>query len=690
MEKRCLLAAFAMGCSVNMLFAQVSSQGNATTEKNVYLNEVVVTGTGTEHYLKDAPVQTEVITSKALQSYQGRSIDDLLGSLCASLSFNPNDMGSNIQLNGLNNDYILILINGRRINGDNGGQNDLNTINIANIERIEIVKGASSSLYGSDAIAGVINIITKKNKDKFSVTNTTRVGYYGDVNQYNQIGFNNGKLNSTTNFSVMHTDGWRNTDLEYYHYELHEGSVSKTVNRNTNFNIREELTYKANDKLTVGADASFYQKWMYRIRGPYRYVLNDFFYRNQSYGVNARYNLAGYNYLSAEISYDRYNYYYDYTSRETTDDFDKETGLRITHYPGERILQTEQQQILALVKGVFYLKQKNILNAGIEYKHDILKAPHRIVTERANAYTISAYAQDEWDVCKDFNITAGVRAVYHKEFGAKLTPKVSALYKLRDFNLRGTYSYGFKAPTLKELYYNYVGNMMGKLKSYYGNTDLKPQTSNYGSVGIEYNHSKFQLSVTGYYNGIRDMIELTPIPIPPADKFLEVDEAKQYKNLAKARSFGTDITVSYQILPSLAVSGGYSYVDAKAQYASDPDDPHYMEYIPINGTSKHNITWKANWGHTWKFYQLDLSLFGRYQSMRYYLTDGNGDGYQIWRLNTSHSLLKYKKWKLNINAGIDNIFNYIDKTPFGWNRGTTTPGRTFYASVTVKFQNKTK
>ena len=76
--------------------------------------------------------------------------------------------------------------------------------------------------------------------------------------------------------------------------------------------------------------------------------------------------------------------------------------------------------------------------------------------------------------------------------------------------------------------------------------------------------------------------------------------------------------------------------------------------------------------------------------MRYYLTDGNGDGYQIWRLNTSHSLLKYKKWKLNINAGIDNIFNYIDKTPFGWNRGTTTPGRTFYASVTVKFQNKTK
>lgn len=663
---------------------------NKDKELSVSLGEVVVTGTGTEHYLKDAPVQTEVITGKALDNYQGRSIDDLLGGLCASLSFNSNDMGSNIQLNGLNNDYILILINGHRINGDNGGQNDLNLINVANIERIEIVKGAASSLYGSDAIAGVINIITKKNKDKFSASNNTRIGSYGDVNQYNQIGFKNKKWNSNTSFSVKHTDGWRNTDLEYYHYELREGTVTRTVNRNTNFNLREELTYKVNKKLTLGADASYYQKNMYRLRGAYKYALNDYFYRNQSYGANARYNLSGYNYLSAEVSYDRYQYYYDYTAREITDDFDKETGRRITHYPGDRILQTQQQQVLALVKGVFYLTEKNILSVGLEHKHDFLKAPHRIESEDASVFTSSVYAQDEWDFTERFNVTAGVRAVYHKEFGAKLTPKISALYKLGDFNLRGTYSYGFKAPTLKELYYNYVGNMMNKLKSYYGNKDLKPQTSNYGAVSVEYNLPKFRMSVTGYYNRIKDMIELTPIPIPAEDKFLEVQEAKQYKNLAKARSFGADVDLSYQILPSLTVSGSYSYVDAQAQYAGDPSDANYMKYVPINGSSKHNATWKANWGHSWKLYQLDVSIYGKYQSTRYYLTDGNGDGYQTWRINTSHSVLNTKKWKLNINAGIDNIFNYVDRTPFGWNHGSTTPGRTYYASVTVKFQNNSK
>ena len=179
-------------------------------ELSVLLNEVVVTGTGTEHYLKDAPVQTEVITGKALDSYQGRSMQDILEGLNASITFNPSDMGSGIQMNGLGNDYILILINGKRINGDTGGQNDLSIINPANIERIEIVKGAASSLYGSDAIAGVINIITKKNRDKVSLSNTTRVGSYGDILESVQIGFGHKRVNSTTSLSTTHTDGWRN------------------------------------------------------------------------------------------------------------------------------------------------------------------------------------------------------------------------------------------------------------------------------------------------------------------------------------------------------------------------------------------------------------------------------------------------------------------------------------------------
>ena len=172
--------------AILLLGTQIASAQSILKDKDdkelsVLLNEVVITGTGTEHYLKDAPVQTEVITSKALEQYQARSIDDLLSGLSPSLTFHDGDMGSHIQLNGLNNDYILIMINGKRMNGDVGGQNDLNQLNPANIERIEIVKGAASSLYGSDAIAGVINIITKRNREKMELTNTSRIGEYGDI-----------------------------------------------------------------------------------------------------------------------------------------------------------------------------------------------------------------------------------------------------------------------------------------------------------------------------------------------------------------------------------------------------------------------------------------------------------------------------------------------------------------------------
>lgn len=107
------------------------------------------------------PVQTEVITGKALDSYQGRSMQDILEGLNASITFNPSDMGSGIQMNGLGNDYILILINGKRINGDTGGQNDLSIINPANIERIEIVKGAASSCMVR-TLSPVLSILSRK------------------------------------------------------------------------------------------------------------------------------------------------------------------------------------------------------------------------------------------------------------------------------------------------------------------------------------------------------------------------------------------------------------------------------------------------------------------------------------------------------------------------------------------------
>jgi outer membrane receptor for ferrienterochelin and colicins len=149
-------------------------------------------------------------------------------------------MGHNLQINGLSNDFITILVDGKRMTGDIGGSNDLSRITMANVERIEVVKGASSSLYGSDAIGGVINIITKKNKQKVSFINNSYVSDYNTFNQDNILSFNQGRVSSKTHFSSQQSDGWKNSP-----YELDDDSlvISSTMTQNAFKTITLDQTF---------------------------------------------------------------------------------------------------------------------------------------------------------------------------------------------------------------------------------------------------------------------------------------------------------------------------------------------------------------------------------------------------------------------------------------------------------------
>ena len=671
--------------AVPQVSAQSILEGKKTENLSLMLEEVVVTGTGTEHYLKDAPVQTEVITRRALEQFQARSMEELLAGLSPSLTFHDGSMGSHIQLNGLNNDYILILIDGKRMNGDVGGQNDLNLLNPANIERIEIVKGAASSLYGSDAIAGVINIITKKHHDKTEFTSTSRVGAYGDVRESASLGLTIGKVKSMTGMNFHHTDGWRNTDLQWNQQQLKPGSTMKTVNRSTNYTLTESLDWNVNDRLSLTASGSCYERWVVRPHGPWSYLPNDFYYRNYGFAAGGKYRLGGRNYLTADLSYDRYGYFYDYKLQEVTDYF--KDGDRITYFPGQRIKQSVQRQVLGQAKGVFYIGDRHLLNTGFEYLYNHLESPHHIDGDRASVYTLAAYAQEEWTAADDVVLTAGARGTVHKETGFNLSPKIAVLYNKGDFRLRASYALGYKSPTVKELYYNYTATLGGgSLTAYHGNKDLKAQTSQYASVGAEYAGRKFQASVTAYANFLRNMIELVEINLTAEEKLDEIEKSKMYLNLTQARIWGVDFTFNYQPVQTLTVSGGYSFSDPRAQYPDQGAD--YMKYIPIDATSQHNATLNASWHHTWSRYRLGLAVYGRYQSVRRYVEDNDADAFQTWRINTAHTLLGMKKWTLTLNVGVDNLFNYVDRTPFGRNRATTTPGRTVYASALIKFKNR--
>lgn len=678
------------------LSAEVSAQSNVAMQDSI--PEIVVTGTGTEHYLKDAPVQTEVISRKMLDSYAGATLEDILSGLCASFDFSAGDMGANMQLGGLGNGYILILVDGKKMHGDVGGQNNLGLIDPARIERIEIVKGAASALYGSDAIAGVVNIILKKHRENILIENTSRGGSYGEFRQSNTVQFKVGKFTSSTNFQLKHSDGWQNTTYEdpnRYEYPI-TNSINKTVNRYTDWQVAQRFDYQATKDLSLYADGSFYRKRIYRPCGVPDYKTYDFLYRNSSVATGGKLKLKNSNSIMLDVNYDSHAYYYMYT-RETWDKEYDDSGKEISfpYFPGDKGLQSDQSRLLLQLKGIFNLPYFNRLSVGTDTEINWLDAPRRLdEKDQVSDYTTSFYAQDEWTPIERLNITAGGRLTVNQNFGVRITPKVSALYKLGAFNLCATYSEGFKTPTLKELHYRYI-RQMSIISLNLGNTELDPQTSRYVSGGLEYNGTRFSINVTGYCNWVDNMITLVTIPLSqaPGDLVVTYDPARvrQYQNMDDARTYGVDVNAKWTPVQSLTLTGGYSYLDTEANQYDEEDQ--VMKHVIIDGMAHHRATVSAIWTHAWRRsnYRLGIGVYGRIQSKRYYQDDGNGKAYNLWRLNTRHQFKLGKRWNAEVNAGIDNIFNYYETTYHSLNYGTTTAGRTFYGSLMIQFgQKKTK
>ncbi len=674
-------------------------------QNSVTLDEVVVTGTGTEHLLKDAPVQTEVISRKMLDAYCGGTIEDILGGLTASFSFNEGDMGSQMQMGGLGNSYILILVDGKRLHGDVGGENDLSLIDPQNIERIEIVKGAQSALYGSDAIAGVVNIITRRRNDGLFVENATRYGSYGDVKQHNTLAWGVGRLTSTTDFQFQHSSGWQNTPLEYAEARVLEDSRNKTVNRYRSWQLRERLAWSIGTGIELHAEGMYNTKGIYRpTNGRYAscdVYTYDLMYRNASASIGGKWQVGPTDAVTLDVDWNKHAYYYAYTDTTLTDGYDPLGRLvsDFPYFPGQKALQSDQQRVMASLKGVFSLGAGNLLSAGLEYRYDYLKAPMRTENGSADDWTAAAYVQDEFTLLPWLCLTGGLRLNANGNFGLRLTPKLAAMFPIGDFRIRAGWGQGFKAPTTRELHYSYLHVMDSSTYYNMGNTDLKAQTSDYFSAGLEYRGRSLTLSVTGYYNKVGNMIALVNVPVSeiPAgatSEFLGDGSgdvtARKYMNMEDAATWGVDVGVTFTPFRDLAIGGNYSYLGTKAhEYDSSKDR---LVEVVIDGMAHHKWNAWATWTHSFRVpYRLGVTLSTRGSSRRFYENDGDGAPYQVWKLSTGHDFGRGKNGlAFHLDVGVDDILNYVDRTMRPYHLGVKSPGATVFATLRVGFSQGRK
>lgn len=652
------------------------------------LSEVVITGTGTHYKLDDVPVQTEIITKKDIEEISGRNLEEIISNISSSFDYTSSSMGTNIKLNGLGKDYVLVLLNGKRLTGGIGGYTDLSRIDFDNIKQVEIIKGASSTLYGSDAIAGVINIITKKSKQKLEINSHTRIGAYGELKQFNSLSFRKNKLHSKTTYSYKQKDGWQLNSLKYnskwesnHDLPFLVPTFDKPVNKSRGYTITQNLEYDVNKKLSLNADLSWYEKTLYF---PFRGRMHNYYYNNRAIDLGGNYKLKNKNYIDFNINFGNYLYYTEYPYKFNETYITNTDVIKATYYPGDRFKNSEQITINAQAKAVFHVNKNNKLSLGADVLSKYLEAPYRLNQPDVNAITYSVYGQNEIKIGNKFDLVVGLRALYHDIAGFSITPKISAMYKEKRFTYRFTYSNGFKSPTLKELYYYYESERMGIHRLYLGNEDLKAQRSHYFSLSTEYKHKKFQTSVNLYLNRVYNMIEYRVIPTEYKYERRGIEETKKRYNIDDARTCGIDYQIRYKLSSQISLNAGYSFVDAR----------NLTQDIRLNGVSAHSANFKASWTKRWNSKSLNLNLSGVYKSDRFYLEEdlekSYAKAYQLLKFTANYKLRKFKKINLSITGGVDNLLDYVDDSPYGSHYGTLNPGRSVFAGIKLNFSNKNK
>jgi len=682
-----LIAALSCGSAAFSQIHKMERGDSSMTSRTYNLNPVVVTGSGHHQRLKSTATPVRVLSSQEIREQGISTFDGALTRMMPQTSMAPSSMGTFLRMNGLGNKYILILINGQKLSGDISNNVDLNRINMSRVKRIEVLDGAASSLYGSDAIAGVINIITDQpTRDFVNMTSDTRVSGHGVLTESVSLDIYKNGFGSYTSFMHDRADSYRNNDLEYQKNSDTEtqSSIAPLFTGYRSTIIGQKFTYAPNQHLALNAGMDYSYKITDRpetrtdIAGGTDYEMR---YKGFRWNVGGIYKFTAKNSLQADFVVDRFRYGKEY---------DVETK---TNAVGDYVQSKKQRMMEGQLKAILGLTKNSTTIFGANWRQENLSATSGNIDQ--HVYSLAAYAQHEMKFMKNFTATLGVRLTHHETFNQHLTPKATLMYAPGNFRFRATYSAGFRAPGLDELYYHYFSVNRGKAQISFGNKDLKPEKSNYFSLNAEYRTQQVAVSITGYLNRINDMVVKQNVDVDDATRKMllaEFPEMTQeqadkmvsyalYQNSDKGDVKGLQVNVSANIFEGFNLSANYVYTYARTK----SDD----EWTVLERSIRHAATITANYHHTWGRYGLNVNLNGRLQSKTYYTGNyEDAPGFGVWNLHTTHSLDVLRWAYIEPSIGIDNIFNKVDRRIDSSTRkyALYSPGRMLVVGLKLTFK----
>lgn len=600
-------------------------------------NPITVTGTRRKNLLKDSVIKTEVISREDIKDMGARTVADTLGNVpgIEVRPAEPGQRGETVRLQGLSSQNVLILVDGQRVTGRFSGAIDLTRFKVEDIERIEIVKGASSALYGSDAIAGVINIITREADTDFqadfrSLYGTGRKLYYGSGGEFR----NSGSVGIKEDFySTQFTAGWHQGNG----YDLSPDSSPGPKNNRfqslrdgyniypenmTNFDKSilyrsrtpytpplENTTGNKFQDMNVSNKSIFYltDATQLNFNGFYRYLNQEgvdsslprqvFDRRNETHDFMGAVGLeSDYNqhlHLSLNANYSMFQDRFTYDQR-LSDNLDKVESLKNNVYEFRSRVDYSQIRGHIISVGAETLLE-DITSPRVDVDcaknfpnfcaNTLLNLPPAKDSGTANRQRNAVFIQDEWKVSDQHNVSLipGVRYEMDSQFGSQSMPKLSFRWDpSKEYVFRGSAGLGYRAPNFVDLYYNFQNAGVGYRVA--GNKNLEPELSKSFNLGGEWEpNRRFWFSWNLFHNHIDNLIGFRLQPNRDSNGL----QVFQTSNFEKARTQGIESSLNYKLFDRWIASIGYTFTDSRDLRSN----------LPIEGVVFHRYNMNLKYFH---------------------------------------------------------------------------------------------
>lgn len=633
------------------------------------VSEVVITGQYTPQRVDQSIYKVDVIGKRDIDEVAAENLSGLLEKRLNIKTSYDGALGSSLSLQGLSGQHVKFLINGVPVIGRMNGNIDLEQLNMYNVDHIEVVEGPMSVIYGSNALAGVINIITEDGTDGKVAANVD--AYYESVGKYN--------LNARTSYRTDDHNIALSGGRHFFDGHPETGQRNQFYKPKRQYNVQANYSYNPGTDFKLKYNGRFFdEKILDRgalLEPYYEKAFDKYFTTSRiTNDINLKTRFFSDHYFDFQASYSTYNrkkktYFKDLTTLEqvVTDDPEDHDTTRFDAYRG---------------RGTFTLSdEKRNMNyqLGFDLNYET-GSGKRIEGEEKRIGDYAGFFSLKYKPTDELILQPGIRYNYNTMYNAPLVYSLNVKYDIIDkMTFRASYAKGFRAPSLKELYLFFV-DINHNIR---GNEDLKAEHSKNINFSLNYTHLWEKLSgkfeAGGFHNNIRNIITLAR----------ETSVLYTYINVDQYLTKGIFLKTNWYLEPGFKFNAGITYTGRYNRFTADEQVREFAFSTDVSSGLSYNwVTKDVNFSFNYKYTG---------EVPEFYVEDEQvKEGFFADYHNLDFTAIKhFFNRKMHLSAGVKNIFNNTTipavggtgsvhaggsgSIPIGW-------GRTFFIGLSYDYK----